>query len=131
MVTSISAHAALVRTLKKHQIVMFGSFTLRSGMQSEYYCDIKRALGIPTVLEQIIRKLVMLVPPDATCIAGSGYGGITLASLVAYKKRLPIVLVRDVVKDHGTKQRIDGYVPHLRDWACIIDDVYTTGSSIE
>lgn len=120
----------LVGSLRKHEIVVFGSFTLRSGMQSSYYCDIKRALGIPSVLRQMVRGLVAAVPERATCIAGSGYGGITLASLVAFAKRLPLVLVRDVVKDHGTKRRIDGYVPTKADRVCIIDDVYTTGSSI-
>jgi len=50
--------------------------------------------------------------------------------LVAYKKKLPLILVREKIKDHGTKKVIDGYIPNKKDTICIIDDVFTTGSSI-
>ena len=45
--------------------------------------------------------------------------------------KLPLVLVRDKVKDHGTKKIIDGYIPNRSDVVCIVDDVFTTGSSIK
>ena len=121
----------LIALLKKENILKYGNFTLRSGAKSTYYCDIKEGLGSPQLLKEIVNNLVLLVPDNTTCIAGSGYGGITLASVVAYKKNLPLILVRDKVKDHGTKKVIDGYVPTKKDYVCIIDDVYTTGSSIE
>ena len=120
----------LVQLLQKEKIVKYGDFTLRSGVISKYYCDIKQALGNVKLLETIISLLVPLVPKKTTCIAGSGYGGITLASLVTYKKKLPLVLVRDKIKNHGTKKVIDGYTPTKKDYVCIIDDVFTTGSSI-
>ena len=44
--------------------------------------------------------------------------------------KLPLILVRDKVKDHGTKNLIDGYIPNKQDLVCIIDDVFTTGTSI-
>ncbi len=120
----------LITLLKQNNILTYGDFTLRSGEQSSYYCDIKQALGNPKVLKLIITELIKLVPMKTTCIAGSGYGGITLASLVAHKLGLPLSLVRDKVKDHGTKKLIDGYIPNKKDVVCIIDDVFTTGSSI-
>ena len=120
----------LITLLKQNNILTYGDFTLRSGEQSSYYCDIKQALGNPKILKLIIAELIKLVPTNTTCIAGSGYGGITLASLVAHKLGLPLSLVRDKVKDHGTKKLIDGYIPNKKDVVCIIDDVFTTGSSI-
>ena len=87
----------LEELLKKKNVLKFGEFTLRSGEVSNYYCDIKEALGDPKLLKMIVGELVKLVPKGATCIAGSGYGGITLASLVAFKLGLPLTLVRDVV----------------------------------
>jgi len=120
----------LVELLKKKNILKFGEFTLRSGIKSSYYCDVKEALGDPIVSKAIIDELVKIIPPKVTCIAGSGYGGITLAALVASKLKLPLVLVRDRVKDHGTKKVIDGYIPHNKDKVCIVDDVFTTGSSV-
>lgn len=120
----------LISLLKKKHILKFGTFTLRSGEVSHYYCDIKEAMGDPVILRMMMKELVRLVPVNVTCIAGSGYGGISLATLVAYQRRLPLVLVRDRVKDHGTKKSIDGYMPGRKDVVCIIDDVFTTGSSI-
>lgn len=120
----------LVKLLKDKNILKYGNFTLRSGDTSAYYCDIKEAFGYPELLNKITNELLKLVPKNTTCIAGSGYGGITLASLVAYKMKLPLVLVRDRIKDHGTKKSIDGYIPNKNDIICIIDDVFTTGGSI-
>jgi len=121
---------SLVKLLKEKNILKYGNFTLRSGVVSNYYCDIKESFGYPKILAKIADELVKLLPKNCTCIAGSGYGGITLATLVAHKKKLPLVLVRDKVKDHGTKKVIEGYIPNKNDIVCIIDDVYTTGSSI-
>ncbi len=122
--------AVLQAALLRKNILKFGEFTLRSGEVSKYYCDIKEALGDPKLLKMMVKELVLRVPKGATCIAGSGYGGITLATLVAYKLGLPLSLVRDVVKNHGTKKLVDGFVPTTRDRVCIVDDVFTTGSSI-
>jgi orotate phosphoribosyltransferase len=121
---------SLTKLLSEKNIIKYGNFTLRSGISASYYCDIKEVFGYPEILMRIIDELLKLIPKNSTCIAGSGYGGITLASLVAYKKNLPLVLVRDKVKNHGIKKVIDGYIPNKKDVVCIIDDVYTTGSSI-
>ena len=121
---------SIINLLKKEEIIKYGNFKLRSGLNSNYYCDIKKALGKPKLLEIIVREISKLIPKETTCIAGSGYGGITLASLVSYKKKLPLILVRDKVKNHGTKKTIDGYIPNKKDFVCIVDDVFTTGSSI-
>lgn len=121
----------LIKLLKENKILKTGEFVLRSGLKSNYYCDIKEAFGNPKILNILITELTKIIPIEATCIAGCGYGGITLASLIAYKKKLPLVLVRDKTKDYGTKKVIDGYIPNKQDIICIIDDVYTTGSSIK
>lgn len=121
---------SLIHELKNKKIIKFGDYTLRSGIKSKYYCDIKEALGNPKILDLIVNQLIKDVPKNSTCIAGSGYGGISLASLVAYKLRIPLVLVRDKVKNHGTKKTIDGYLPTKKDIVCIVDDVFTTGSSL-
>lgn len=120
----------LIKLLKEKNILKYGNFKLRSGIKSNYYCDIKEVIGDPVALKELIRELVKIIPKDSTCIAGSGYGGITLASLAAYRLGLPLVLVRDKIKKYGTKKIIDGYIPSIKDRVCIIDDVFTTGSSL-
>lgn len=120
----------LVDLLKQEKFIKHGKFTLRNGEVSDHYCDIKQILGSPKILNILVKELVKKIPKEVTCIAGSGYGGIVLATLVSYKKKIPIVLVRDKVKNHGTKKLIDGYIPGKKDITCIVDDVFTTGSSI-
>ena len=120
----------LINLLQKESIIKYGAFTLRSGKKSTYYCDIKQAVGNVKILRSIVSELTLLVPKETTCIAGSGYGGIALAALVAQKRKLPLVLVRDRIKDHGTQQAIEAYVPNNKDRVCIVDDVFTTGSSV-
>ena len=122
---------SLAVLLKNKGILKKGKFILRSGIISSYYCDIKDALGDVEILEKLVKGLAALVPEKATCIAGAGCGGIALASLVAYKKKLPLILIRDKAKKYGTKKLIEGYVPHKQDFVCIVDDVFTTGSSID
>ena len=121
----------LIKLLEEEGILKYGNFTLRSGLTSNYYCDIKLALGNPKLLKLLSAELVKIVPKNVTAIAGSGYGGISLATLVAYNLSLPLTLVRDVEKVYGTKKTIDGYVPTKNDLVCIVDDVFTTGSSIK
>lgn len=121
---------SLITLLKNKSALKYGNFTLRSGIKTTYYCDIKEVLGDSQVLGIIVKKLLKEVPMDATCIAGSGVGGIALASLVAYKKKLPLTLVRDKTKSHGMKKVVDGYIPTAKDRVCIVDDVFTTGGSI-
>src|SRR3989338_8803440 len=38
--------------------------------------------------------------------------------------------VRNEIKNHGIKKSIEGYVPEMKDRVVIIDDLFTTGSSI-
>jgi orotate phosphoribosyltransferase len=120
----------LVKLLKKQNILKYGRFKLRSGLYSSYYCDVKEALGNQETLNKIMEGIIPIIPKMTTCIACSGYGGIALASVVAYKMKLPIAFVRNEIKDHGTKKLIDGYIPTRNDYVCIMDDVFTTGSSI-
>lgn len=130
LVSALSLPMKLLKLLIQKNVLKYGDFKLRSGIKSSYYCDIKEAIGDPHILKEIVKEMIKVVPKDATCIAASGYGGITITSLVAYKLNLPITLVRDKVKDHGTRKIIDGYMPNKNDVVCIVDDVFTTGSSV-
>lgn len=86
-------------------------------------------MGDPAILLKMFQMLTLLVPDDATCIAVSGYGGIALGTLVSQRRKLPLTMVRDKARTHGTKKMIEGYVPTQGDLVCIIDDVFTTGGS--
>lgn len=105
----------LLKLLKDEVVIQYGEFNLTSGIKASYYCDMKLAFGNPRILKVLVKELSPLVPKRTTCVAGLGYGGITLATLISYKLDLPLILVRDKAREHGTKKMIDGYVPSKKD----------------
>lgn len=120
----------LVKKLLRAGVVSNGKVTLRSGKVSRHYIDIKKAYGNSRLLKDIATAMVRVIPKTATVVAASGYGGVPLASVVAIIRGSHLSLVRESKKQHGTKRNIDGYVPLKKDKVVIVDDVFTTGSSI-
>ncbi|PIO00451.1 hypothetical protein COT72_01980 [archaeon CG10_big_fil_rev_8_21_14_0_10_43_11] len=120
----------LIALLKEQDIVRTSAVTLRNGKTATFYVDVKKAYGNPRLLNAIAKEMWKLIDKSVTCIAASGYGGIPLASALSAQYNVALTLVRDAVKDHGTKAVIDGYVPHSNDCIAIVDDVCTTGGSL-
>lgn len=120
----------LLEKLEKIGAIKKGDFLLKGGGQSSVYFDIKRAYGDPELFNELIEAVSLLVPKEVTCIAGSGNGGIPLATGVALKLHKKLSIVRDIPKGHGTKKVIDGYEPKEADRVVVVDDVLTSGTSL-
>lgn len=120
----------LIKKLKEIGVVERGKFVLKSGIESDFYVDIKKAYGSPELLDLMAEMLIKDIDDNVSCVAGQGCGGIALASLISVKKGLKLVLVRDKVKDHGKNTLIEGYVPNENDKVWIVDDVLTRGTAI-
>jgi len=109
-------------------------FTLASGKTSNYYFNCKMTTLDPEGMYLIGNILFdMLHGADVTAAGGLTLGADPIAnalSLVSYQKNKPIksFVVRKEVKNHGTKNPIEGNVmPGER--VVIIDDVITSGGS--
>jgi len=120
----------LAKELKRLKIIRRGKFVLKSVEVSDFYVDMKKAFGDPKAFSLICSELCKIIDKKATCVAGSGHGGLPLATAVSLKLDLPLVLVRDKDKKHGLRKLIDGYVPDKKDKVVIIDDVFSSGTSI-
>lgn len=120
----------LAAELKKLKIVKKGRFTLTSGKTSDFYVDVKKVLGYPAASEFVCSELCKIIDNKATCIASIGYGRLPLASRVSLKLGLPLVVVREKPRKHGLGNLIDGYFPIEKDGVAIVDDVFTTGTSM-
>ncbi|OGZ04734.1 MAG: orotate phosphoribosyltransferase [Candidatus Lloydbacteria bacterium RIFCSPHIGHO2_01_FULL_41_20] len=121
----------LIKKLRALHIIYKEKFVLRSGKSSNYYCDIKKTFGSSKILKEIASHLSKLIPKNATCVAGLGYGGIPLAIAVSFISGLKLCLVRGKKKNHGRNVFVEGYVPEALDKIVIVDDVISTGGSIK
>ena len=120
----------ILRQIRKANIVKTGKFKLRSGAYSDYYIDIRKLYGDPSLLLNISKEIKKILSSNVNCIAGSGYGGLPLASAVSLVARKNFIAVRNEKKDHGVSKAVEGYVPMKKDRIVIVDDIFTTGSSL-
>jgi len=120
----------LIKRLKEIDIIHREPIVLASGQRADFYIDIKKSYGYPDVRQMVAGLLLESISQDATCIAASGYGGIPLATDISSSLGLKLALIRDTPKSHGRATLIDGYVPNHNDRICLVDDVFTTGKSL-
>lgn len=120
----------LIEKLKQLPVVERGTVELKNAGISDYYINIKKAYGDPELMFLLCKNLWEKIPKEVTCVAGSGHGGIPLATRMSGLYARKLALVRDGAKEHGLNQMIDGYVPSSKDKIAIVDDVFSTGGSL-
>ena len=124
----------LIKKLKGEKIITCGNFTLKSGRKSNIYFDLRKSYGNPQVLNLIRDNLVEAIknlPEKPDILACSGYGGISIATLLSSKLNIPLSMVRDKPKAHGNESLIEGYIPKEGEKVLVVDDIFSSGTSIK
>ena len=120
---------ALADSLIDTGCVKFGEFTLKSGLKSPIYIDLRWIISYPKLLEQVASAFLPLISNlSFTRIAGLPYAAIPIATAISLAGGYPMIYPRKEVKTYGTKAEIEGEY-HAGETVVVIDDLATTGGS--
>lgn len=118
-----------VLELEKIGAIKFGSFTLKSGLVSPFYFDLRDMISYPTILDGVADLLVEKIKDmDFDVITGIPYTALPIASLVASKLNKPLIYMRKEEKAYGTGNKVIGKF-EKGSKCLVIDDLITTGAS--
>jgi uridine monophosphate synthetase len=121
--------SALADGLLEAGCIKFGDFTLKSGLQSPIYVDLRQIVSFPKLLADVAQAyLPILSKLQFSRIAGLPYAAIPIATAVSLAGNYPMIYPRKEAKTYGTKAEIEGEY-HAGETVVVIDDLATTGGS--
>jgi uridine monophosphate synthetase len=119
----------LAQDLVDSQCVRFGQFTLKSGIVSPIYLDLRRLVTHPMMLRRVAQVYAAkLRELSFDRLAGIPYAALPIATAIALEIDRPLIYPRREAKDYGTKAAIEGEF-QAGETIVVIDDLATTGGS--
>jgi len=121
--------SALADALLAVGCVRFGQFTLKSGLQSPIYLDLRQLISTPSLLAQVADAYVALLRElKFDRLAALPYAALPIGTAISLKGGWPMIYPRKEAKGYGTGAEIEGSYAS-GEQAVVIDDLATTGGS--
>ena len=115
----------------KLEIIKFGKFTLKSGIESPFYVDLRPLASDPKILKKLAEHLLEILPKDnkLDLICGVPYAALPMATVMSLLSEIPLIMKRKEAKGYGTKKLIEGI--YKQGQSCLlVEDVITSGKSL-
>src|SRR3989338_6840533 len=100
---------SLVLNLHEIGALAFGIFTLKNGIQSPFYINLRLLISHPILLKEVaifMSKKVEEIEFDR--IAGIPYAALPIATIISQLTSKPMIFARKEAKSYGTKKLIEG-----------------------
>lgn len=111
-------------------IIKFGRFTLKSGIESPFYVDLRPLASDPKILKKLANYLLDMLPLDNfDLICGVPYAALPMATAMSLESYLPLIIKRKEAKNYGTKKLIEGIFTKGQN-CLLVEDVITSGKSL-
>jgi uridine monophosphate synthetase len=119
----------LAQDLAASGCVRFGKFTLKSGVVSPIYLDLRQLVSCPPILRRVAGAYAGLLRGMAfDRLAGIPYAALPIATAISLEMNRPLIYPRREAKDYGTKAAVEGEFK-AGETALVIDDLATTGGA--
>ena len=115
----------------KLEIIKFGKFTLKCGIESPFYVDLRPLASDPKILKKLAEHLLEILPKDnkLDLICGVPYAALPMATVMSLLSDIPLIMKRKEAKGYGTKKLIEGI--YKQGQSCLlVEDVITSGKSL-
>lgn len=111
-------------------IIKFGQFTLKSGIESPFYVDLRPLASDPKILKHLANYLLEMLPLDNfDLICGVPYAALPMATAMSLESYIPLIIKRKEAKAYGTKKIIEGIYKKGQN-CLLVEDVITSGKSL-
>ncbi len=126
-----------IKALFDLECFKIGNYTLKSGITSPYYLDMRNIISCPSIMENLCNHIYTkflipiteITPIKNLHICGVPYAGIPMATVLSFKSNIPLLMIRKEPKTYGTKKLIEGLY-QKGDKVILLEDVITTGKSL-